>query len=102
MVLGFELFGQEVPGIGMSAVVLILMVGVFLVSRSSGGGGDLRHATSGQMHRCRRCGRDFQTEQVELLASGDVKRWIDDRCPNCGWDLEWGSPNKPGGSSGTW
>lgn len=102
MVFGFEFLGQEVPGAGISLVVLALMVGVFIVSRSEGGRGEPRHVTHGPVHHCQRCGREFQTEQIELLASGDVKRWIDDRCPNCGWDLDWGSPNKPGGASGRW
>ena len=101
MIYGFALFGHELPAPGVAVAIVVLMVGAFFASRGSGEGGE-RVVGHGRMHRCPRCGRDFQIEQVELLSSGDVRRWIDDRCPNCGWDLDWGSPNKPGGSSGTW
>ena len=97
-----ELFGHDVPAPGIAIAVIALMVGFFIVSRNDPRTG-AESVGRGQMHRCKRCGRDFQPERVELLKNGDVHHFIDERCPGCGWDLEWGDPRKrPGGSSGTW
>lgn len=102
-VIAAEVFGREVPSGGIGLAVAAGIVAIFLANRFAGGDvGPQNRVGRGPMHRCKRCGRDFQTEQVELLANGDVRQWIDDHCPNCGWDLDWGSPDKPGGSSGSW
>lgn len=101
MTAAVELFGHDLPSPGVAVVILIFFVGVFLVSR----GQDGRHegqVERGRKYECERCGREYQIEHVELLASGDVRRWIDDRCPNCGWDKDWGAPKRPGGSGGRW
>jgi hypothetical protein len=104
-----QVFGHDFPAPGIGVIALIFVVGFFVVSRSAGeagvdlGGNGPRRRGSGRMHQCRRCGRNFQPEQVELLDNGEVRKWIDDRCPGCGWDVDWGNPdNKPGGASGRW
>jgi len=100
-----EIFGHSLPVPSIGVVVVFFVVGFFLLSRNGGGAEGGVHpgkAGRGRMHRCQRCGRDFQPEQIELLGNGEIRQWIDDRCPNCGWDVDWGSPKKPGGSSGTW
>lgn len=100
-----ELFGRDLsdmPEPGVALVVALAIAGIFIANRVSGDVPQGNRVGRGEVHRCKRCGRDFQPEQVELLSNGEIRRWIDDHCPNCGWDLDWGSPNKPGGSSGRW
>jgi hypothetical protein len=100
-VLAITLFGREVPSIGAGFLIFLVMVGIFLASRWDAGSGNV--TGRGRMYECKRCGVDFQPEKVELLQTGDTRHFIDERCPHCGWDLEWGDPDKrPGGSSGSW
>lgn len=102
-VIAAEAFGHTLPSPILGIALLVLAVGFLFANRGSGSE-RVKPGVSGKgmMHRCERCGRDFQSEHVELLANGEVRQWIDDHCPNCGWDLDWGSPDKPGGSSGHW
>jgi len=102
-VLALHVFGHAVPTGGPAIAVAALVLGFFAVSRSDGKSGTKPGRVGrGRMHTCHRCGRQFQPEQVELLSTGEVREWIDERCPNCGWELDWGEPRKPGGSSGRW
>ncbi len=103
-----EIFGHKIPPVGTSVVVVIAIVLFFLLSRNGGldggGGGRGGRVGRGRVVQCTRCGRNYQPQQVELMASGDVRNYYDDRCPNCGWDLDWGNADKkgPGGASGGW
>ena len=80
----------------------------FLMSRNGGlsdpaASGAQGRVGKGRMYRCERCATMFQPEQVEMLASGKRRTLYDERCPNCGWELDWKDPKKKtGGSSGTW
>ena len=101
MVIVLAFLGRDLPNPGFALVGLLLLGGFVLYSRNNISTGNVQG--HGRMYRCERCGRDFQPERVELLSTGDTRHFIDDRCPGCGWDLDWGDPDKrPGGSSGTW
>lgn len=102
-----EFFGFTIPSSGFALAVAALMILFLLANRNGGldaGGGRGGRTGRGRMYQCTRCGRNFQPEQVELLAGGQTRVSYDDRCPNCGWDLEWGDADKkrPGGASGKW
>jgi hypothetical protein len=106
MLLAVELFGRSLPEPGFAVVVFVLIALFFLINRSSPdqtiAPNGPRQSGTGRQHECQRCGRRFQPERVELLSSGDVRRWIDDHCPGCGWDIDRGEPNKPGGAGARW
>ncbi len=105
-----ELYGRPVstPVLILGGVAFLIL---FFMVAADGGLGDGTGAGArggavrrGRMYRCQRCGTRFQPERVELLSSGDTRTTFDERCPNCGWELDWGDPDrkKLGGASGTW
>jgi len=105
-VLAAEFMGRSIPSSGIGLVAVGFVVIFFLMSRNGGlgdsgakGGG---RTGRGRVHQCTRCGTNFQPEQVDVVGNGQVRTQYDDRCPNCGWDLDWGDADRPGGSSGTW
>lgn len=106
--MGVEVLGRDLPS--SSFVIALILLGIlFLVFNRNGGlqetaGGGAGKTGRGRVFQCTRCGRNFQPEQVELLAGGNTRVTYDDRCPGCGWDLEWGDADKkrPGGASGGW
>jgi rubredoxin len=91
MLLGVQLFGQNVPPVAVFLIVAVLVIGYFAVSKG------MPHRTgfsgSGRMYRCEQCGYDFQFERVENFADGTQHRFMDDRCPHCGWDQSREDPN---------
>lgn len=101
-VLSLELFGHSLPKPGL-ALVLIVLAALFFLANRGGGlvGDDSERMGTGIERECPRCGRRFHPEHVEVLSSGDVRRFHDERCPGCGWDYDWGHP-KPGGAGGGW
>lgn len=105
--LALELFGRTLPTPGFGVAAAVFMVVFFLMSRNgglnAGGSAGGRPVGRGRMYQCDRCGTSFQPEKVELLSNGQTRSLHDERCPNCGWDIDWREPNKKtGGSSGTW
>ena len=87
------LFGREVPALVVFLAVAVLLIGYVMVSRG------MPHRVGfrgqGRMYRCERCGYDFQYERVEEMDNGDEHRFIDDRCPHCGWDQSQDNPDSP-------
>ena len=49
----------------------------------------------GRRYQCTRCGRNYYAEQIEHMGNGQERRVVNDRCPNCGWDLDWGDADDP-------
>ena len=92
MVFAIVLFGREFPPVLVGAVIALILFGYVAMSRSSPRG--LGVAGHGQMFECKRCGRHFQPEKEERLDNGEVHHFINEKCPQCGWDLEWGDPDK--------
>ena len=91
MVLAVELFGRDFPS-GLVFVAIGVLVVAYLVANRNAPN-VVNTAEDGEMHRCERCGRNFQIEKIELLDNGDVHRHLDDHCPGCGWDVDWGDPH---------
>lgn len=91
-IFALEVFGRDLPSPGLAVAVILLVAAAFLVNRSdkSGNAGE---TGTGMQFECRRCGVEFQPEKVELLDSGDVRKYRDERCPHCGWELDWGDPD---------
>jgi len=108
LTLSVELFGRPLPKAGIGVAIAVFIVLFFVMSRNGGlgdtaGSGRGGRVGRGRMHQCTRCGVNYQPEQVELLSTGNTRTLYDERCPNCGWELDWKDPDKQaGGSSGTW
>ena len=108
MFLAFAVFGIKVPELGLLAPLLIVAVLFLLFNRNGGLGADSAEGGevgTGRMFQCTRCGRNFQPASKQKLPNGQVRSEYDDRCPNCGWDLDWGDADnttRPGGDSGGW
>lgn len=95
MLLAIELLGRPLPQLRYLLIGLVVVVGFFLYSRSMAGAppvGGTKRVGHGRTFRCRRCGRDFQPETVELDGNGNQHTTYNDHCPNCGYDLDWADP----------
>lgn len=90
--LALELFGYSLPSPGIAAVLVLGIAAFFLVNRSNSGQ-EIDQTATGKAYECKRCGAEFQIDHVELLPSGDVHRFRNEACPECGWRLGSGDPN---------
>jgi hypothetical protein len=93
MFFAIQLFGRDIPAFVVFLIVAVLVVGYFAASK----GMPQRTGFSGRgrVHRCERCGYDFQIERVEQFDNGAENHFLDDRCPHCGWDQSRDNPESP-------
>lgn len=93
MLLAIALFGREFPGWMVFVAVAVLVIGYFAATK--GMPTRVGFTGEGRVHRCERCGYDFQFERVEEMSDGSEHKFIDDRCPHCGWDQSRDNPESP-------
>lgn len=92
MVFVVLLFGRDVPAFAVFLVIAFLVVGYFAAMK--GAPHRVGFSGTGPMRRCERCGFDFQFERVEEMDNGEKHRFLDDRCPHCGWDEDQDNPDR--------
>lgn len=90
VLLALEIFDRNVPNPGLAVVLVALVAGFFLISRSDPRTG--QRVDRGVAHRCERCGTKFQPNQGSLLNKGDATQMSDQSCPRCGWVIDWREP----------
>lgn len=91
-IVALTVFGRELPDARFLLVIAGLAL-VFLVLNRNGGLAQRSSVGEGRQHQCKRCGHRFQPQRKVLEDDGDVEKFYNDRCPNCGWDLDWGKPD---------
>ncbi len=105
-VLGLEIAGREVPQVGgVSALVVGGIVLIFLMSRAGalgGSGSGKGQVGEGQRYHCQRCGNHYFAQTAEAMPGGKVRRQFNDKCPNCGWDKDWGDSDRSGHKQTPW